>query len=120
ISPWRWHFPQRLLGTITPVNQESPSSPLQKGIPMPMSTQTRNKPASELKQKSSPSSSPVRSSPISSTGAAMPYKAWMAKAAKQPMVFEAVDPGPLGAEDVQVAVEHCGLCHSDLSVLNNE
>ena len=50
----------------------------------------------------------------------MSYKAWVAKAAKQPMVLEAVDLGPLGAEDVEVAVEHCGLCHSDLSVLNNE
>ena len=48
------------------------------------------------------------------------YKAWVAKAAKQPMVFETVDLGPLGAEDVEVTVEHCGLCHSDLSVLNNE
>src|SRR5689334_11991526 len=48
------------------------------------------------------------------------YKAWVAKAAKQPMALEAIDPGPLGAEDVEVAVEHCGLCHSDVSVLNNE
>ena len=47
-------------------------------------------------------------------------KAWVAKAAKQPMVLETVDLGPLGAEDVEVAVEHCGLCHSDLSVLNND
>jgi len=51
---------------------------------------------------------------------AMNHKAWIAKAAKQPMVLETVDLGPLGAEDVEVAVEHCGLCHSDLSVLNNE
>ena len=36
------------------------------------------------------------------------------------MVLETVDLGPLGAEDVEVAVEHCGLCHSDLSVLNND
>ncbi len=50
----------------------------------------------------------------------MNYKAWVTKAAKQPMVLETVDLGPLGAEDVEVAVEHCGLCHSDLSVLNNE
>ena len=50
----------------------------------------------------------------------MNYKAWLAKAAKQPMVLETVDLGPLGAEEVEVAVEHCGLCHSDLSVLNNE
>jgi alcohol/geraniol dehydrogenase (NADP+) len=47
-------------------------------------------------------------------------EAWVAKAAKQPMVLETVDLGPLGAEDVEVAVEHCGLCHSDLSVLNND
>src|SRR6266536_1656501 len=47
-------------------------------------------------------------------------KAWVAKAAKQPMVLETVDLGPLGAEDAKVAVEHCGLCQSDLSVLNNE
>lgn len=30
------------------------------------------------------------------------------------------DPGSLGAEDVEIAVEHCGICHSDLSMLNNE
>ena len=48
------------------------------------------------------------------------FKAWVAKAAKQPMVLETLDLGPLGAEEVEVAVEHCGLCHSDLSVLNND
>src|SRR5260370_13285842 len=47
-------------------------------------------------------------------------RAWIAKAPKQPMVLETVALGPLGAEDVEVAVEHCGLCHSDLSVLNND
>ena len=50
----------------------------------------------------------------------MNHKAWVAKTAKQPMVLEDVDLGPLGSEDVEVAVEHCGLCHSDLSVLNND
>src|SRR5580692_6606150 len=53
-------------------------------------------------------------------GTAKNYKAWIAKAPKQPMVLETVDPGPLGIEDVEVAVENCGLCHSDLSVLNND
>jgi uncharacterized zinc-type alcohol dehydrogenase-like protein len=48
------------------------------------------------------------------------YRAWIAKAPKQPMVLETVDLGPLGAEDVEVGVEHCGLCHSDLSVFNND
>ncbi|MEI9813605.1 MAG: NAD(P)-dependent alcohol dehydrogenase [Acidobacteriota bacterium] len=36
------------------------------------------------------------------------------------MVLESVDLGPLGPEDVEVVVENCGLCHSDLSVLRNE
>jgi len=47
-------------------------------------------------------------------------KAWVVKAAKQPMVLETIDLGALGAEDIEVAVEHCGVCHSDLSVLNND
>jgi uncharacterized zinc-type alcohol dehydrogenase-like protein len=49
----------------------------------------------------------------------MMYKAWTTKAAKQPTALETVDLGPLRAQDVEVAVEHCGLCHSDLSVFNN-
>lgn len=48
------------------------------------------------------------------------YQAWVAKGAKQPMTLETVDLGALGDEDVEVAVENCGLCHSDLSVLNND
>jgi uncharacterized zinc-type alcohol dehydrogenase-like protein len=50
----------------------------------------------------------------------MKAEAWIAKAAKQPMVPESIDLGPLGIGDVEVVVEHCGLCHSDLSVFNNE
>src|SRR5580698_11073291 len=46
--------------------------------------------------------------------------AWVAGGAKQKLTREKVDLGPLGAEEVEVAVEHCGLCHSDLSILNNE
>ena len=46
-------------------------------------------------------------------------RAWVAKSAKQPLTLETVDLGPLGVEDVEIAVEHCGLCHSDLSVLTN-
>ncbi|MGZ0018886.1 NADPH-dependent aldehyde reductase Ahr [Nitrosomonas sp. wSCUT-2] len=30
------------------------------------------------------------------------------------------DPGPLGDHDVEIAVEHCGICHSDLSMLHND
>ena len=36
------------------------------------------------------------------------------------MVMETLDPGPLADEEVEIAVQHCGLCHSDLSVLKNE
>src|SRR5947208_8844659 len=64
--------------------------------------------------------SDVKSTQIFRTGATKNYQAWVAKAAKQPMVLETVDLGPLGVEDVEVAVEHCGLCHSDLSALNND
>ncbi|MEQ9623026.1 NADPH-dependent aldehyde reductase Ahr [Coleofasciculus chthonoplastes] len=30
------------------------------------------------------------------------------------------DPGSLGDEDVEINVEYCGICHSDLSMLDNE
>jgi len=30
------------------------------------------------------------------------------------------DPGELGAEQVEIKVEYCGICHSDLSMLDNE
>ena len=35
----------------------------------------------------------------------------------QPYEF---DPGPLGPEQVEIAVTHCGICHSDLSMIDNE
>jgi alcohol/geraniol dehydrogenase (NADP+) len=50
----------------------------------------------------------------------MSVKGWVATAAKEKMVLQDIDLGPLGTEDVEVAVEHCGRCHSDVSVLNNE
>ena len=30
------------------------------------------------------------------------------------------EPGLLGKHEVEVGIEHCGICHSDLSMLNNE
>lgn len=30
------------------------------------------------------------------------------------------DPGELGPDDVEIAVEYCGICHSDLSMLDND
>ncbi|HYO10186.1 MAG TPA: NAD(P)-dependent alcohol dehydrogenase [Tepidisphaeraceae bacterium] len=54
------------------------------------------------------------------SAAASRYQAWVARASKQPLVLETIDVGPLGEEEVEIAVESCGLCHSDLSVLNDE
>ncbi len=48
------------------------------------------------------------------------FRGWAVKAAKQKLEPISYDPGPLGPEDVEIEVAHCGLCHSDLSVLNNE
>ena len=30
------------------------------------------------------------------------------------------DPGPLDHNDIEIEVEYCGICHSDLSMINNE
>jgi len=30
------------------------------------------------------------------------------------------DPGPIGQQDVEIAVEYCGICYSDLSMLRND
>ena len=87
---------------------------------MSTSTQTRSDPSGRVKQKQPASATTVEAGPSLRKEKVTNYKAWVVKAAKQPMVLETVDLGPLGAEDVEVAVEHCGLCHSDLSVLNND
>ncbi|MBW4466354.1 MAG: NAD(P)-dependent alcohol dehydrogenase [Pegethrix bostrychoides GSE-TBD4-15B] len=50
----------------------------------------------------------------------MPIKAYAADApgaALKPFEYE---PGVLKAEEVEIQVEYCGLCHSDLSMLNND
>ena len=47
-------------------------------------------------------------------------KSWAALAAGVPLTPFEYDPGPLGAEDVEIAVDYCGICHSDLSMLDNE
>ena len=30
------------------------------------------------------------------------------------------DPGPLGPHDVEIAITHCGICHSDLHLISND
>jgi len=47
-------------------------------------------------------------------------KAYAATAKGQRLTPFEFDPGPLGAEQVEIKVSHCGICHSDLSMLDNE
>ena len=47
-------------------------------------------------------------------------KAYAAKSAGAELEAFEYDPGPLGDNDVELAVESCGICHSDLSMLDNE
>jgi len=43
-----------------------------------------------------------------------------AKQARGKLEAFSYDPGPLGDEQVEIEVQYCGICHSDLSMLNNE
>src|SRR5580693_90170 len=45
------------------------------------------------------------------------YAASSAKGQLEPFTF---DPGPLGPEEIEIEVSHCGVCHSDLSMLDND
>lgn len=47
-------------------------------------------------------------------------KAWAAKGSKQKLEPFEYDPGPLKPDEVEVAVESCGICHSDLSMIDND
>src|SRR5262249_16655541 len=86
---------------------------------MAMSTPTELRSDSSTGRSQTPSAS-TSAAPAGRSSRRADDKAWVAKPPKQPVMLEGVDLGPLGSEDVEVAVEHCGLCHSDLSVLNNE
>ncbi|WP_201374044.1 NADPH-dependent aldehyde reductase Ahr [Ktedonobacter robiniae] len=46
--------------------------------------------------------------------------AWAAHGPGQPLVPYEYEAGTLGPEEVEIAVESCGLCHSDLSIRNND
>lgn len=45
------------------------------------------------------------------------YAATTPHSALQPFTF---DPGELGPEEVEIKVSYCGICHSDISMLDNE
>jgi uncharacterized zinc-type alcohol dehydrogenase-like protein len=46
--------------------------------------------------------------------------AYAATKAGGPLEPFSYDPGELGFEEVEIKVSHCGICHSDLSMLNND
>jgi uncharacterized zinc-type alcohol dehydrogenase-like protein len=48
------------------------------------------------------------------------YHAYAAPSAKAPLEPFTFDPGPLGPEEVEIEVSYCGVCHSDLSMLDND
>jgi alcohol/geraniol dehydrogenase (NADP+) len=47
-------------------------------------------------------------------------QALAAKSAKGKLEPFSYDPGPLGDDQVEISVEYCGICHSDLTMLNND
>lgn len=47
-------------------------------------------------------------------------QAYAAKAAHEPLVPYSFDAGELKNSEVEVEVEYCGLCHSDVSMINND
>jgi D-arabinose 1-dehydrogenase-like Zn-dependent alcohol dehydrogenase len=46
-------------------------------------------------------------------------KAWAAKAPKQKLVPYEYEPGELKADEVEIEIENCGICYSDLSIIDN-
>jgi len=47
-------------------------------------------------------------------------RAYAARAPKGPLEAFEFDPGELMPDDVEIKVTHCGICHSELSILDNE
>lgn len=47
-------------------------------------------------------------------------RGWVTNGPRQKLEAFTYNAGPLGPEDVEIAVEYCGLCHSDLSIINND
>jgi len=50
----------------------------------------------------------------------MPIHAYAAAAAGTPLEPFDYEPEPLGAHDIEVAVSHCGICHSDLHLIDDD
>jgi uncharacterized zinc-type alcohol dehydrogenase-like protein len=50
----------------------------------------------------------------------MAYEAWVAAQVGRQFTKQSLDRSQLAPEEVEVTVEHCGICHSDLSMWQNE
>jgi uncharacterized zinc-type alcohol dehydrogenase-like protein len=48
------------------------------------------------------------------------FNAYATRTAHGPLEPFSFDPGQIGPEEVEIKVSHCGLCHSDISMLDNE
>ena len=46
--------------------------------------------------------------------------AYAALAAKESLSPYAYEPAPLGPRDIEIAISHCGVCHSDLHLIDND
>jgi alcohol/geraniol dehydrogenase (NADP+) len=48
------------------------------------------------------------------------FAAFAAPAAKQPLSPYEYEPAPLRPQDVEIQISHCGICHSDLHLIDND
>ena len=48
------------------------------------------------------------------------FNAYAALSQSAPLTPYRYDPGPLGLDEVTIDVNYCGICHSDLSMINND
>lgn len=50
----------------------------------------------------------------------MTFQAYAAHAAKKPLVKYSYDPGQVEPNEVQIRITHCGICHSDVHMIDND
>jgi uncharacterized zinc-type alcohol dehydrogenase-like protein len=47
------------------------------------------------------------------------FQGWAATEIGKPLTPHTYEPGPIGADEVEIAVSHCGICYSDISLIDN-
>jgi len=48
------------------------------------------------------------------------FQAWAAHGKGEPLQRLAFEPGPLAEDEIEIRIEHCGICHSDLALIDSE